>query len=69
MSTINIAASISHGFTSLNRGASATVGASNDDSLQQFMNRVLTLEVGVTLTSWAAQLYRNRNKPTTKKEA
>ena len=50
MSRITIAASMTHGFTSLQRGASAAVGSDNDDTLQQFMHRVLTLEVGVAMT-------------------
>lgn len=50
MSTINVATSISHGFTGINRGDSANIGSQSDDGLQQFLHRVLTLEVGVLVT-------------------
>ena len=50
MSTISATATLNIGFNSFSRAASVSVGESSDKYLQEFMHRVLTLDVGVTLT-------------------
>lgn len=50
MSTISATATLNLGFNSLQRAASVSVGDSSDKLLQEFMHRILTLDVGVLLT-------------------
>ena len=50
MSTINATATLNIGFNSFSRAASVSVGESSDKLLQEFMHRILTLDVGVLLT-------------------
>ena len=50
MSTISATATLNIGFNSLQRAASVSVGDSSDQRLQEFMHRILTLDVGVLLT-------------------
>lgn len=50
MSTISATATLNIGFNSFSRAASVSVGESSDKSLQEFMHRILTLDVGVLLT-------------------
>ena len=50
MSTISATATLNIGFNSLQRAASVSVGDSSDQYLQEFMHRILTLDVGVLLT-------------------
>lgn len=50
MSTISATATLNIGFNSFSRAASVSVGESSDKLLQEFMHRILTLDVGVGFT-------------------